>query len=322
MSWKDLSIRDKAAYIASSVASGNFNLNKIREDFNSNLEHFKNSDANFVQRLNDNDTRSIIGADGRPQTHRLGWEYEDNHAIIYPEVQDNNGVLEPGDLQSATERRDTVHTSVPFARYYTKNYKKDYPEFFNRFEDGGEKPKLKRVDIQEWFDTEGNRGRAVNIPAMEQLQDSLIARQWGLPQRLAIMATAAQEMDKNGAASRGVGGNGYLGLSFDRMPEEYLDDTPEGRGKQINYIFEDLLTTHPDNWLNGGSGGPTIMSGKDGYNQFWNSNNVWNATQILNKSYIRPRDRKDAWDNRASVAKAMQRHMKERGGILDYIKPF
>ena len=309
MAWKDLSIRDKAAYIASSVASGNFNLNRIKEDFNSNLEHFKNADANFVQRLNNNDTRSIIGSDGLPQTHRLGWEYEGNHAIIYPEVQDNSGVLEPGDLQSAIERRDTVHTSAPFARYYTKNYKKDYPEFFNKFEDGGKRPELKRVDIQEWFDTEGNRGRAVNIPAMEQLQDSLIARGWGMPQRLAIMATAAQEMDKNGAASRGVGGNGYLGYSESRMPVDLLDDTPQGRAKQINYLFNDLQTIHSDNWLDGGSGGPTIMSGKDGYDQFWNGNNVYETTRVLNKSNIRPAGRLDSWNNRASVAKAMQKHM-------------
>ena len=185
------------------------------------------------------------------------------------------------------------------------------------FGNGGkeEKPKLKRVDLQEWFDMEGNRNRPVNIPAMEQLQDSLIARNWGLPQRLAILATAAQEMDSKGAASRGVGGNGYLGLSEQRMPTSYLNDTPKGRAKQINFLFEDLLTTHPDNWLDGGTGGPKILNGKDGYQQFWDANNVWNATQVLNKSYIRPAGRLDSWNNRAGVAKAMQKHLKRFGGI-------
>ena len=193
-------------------------------------------------------------------------------------------------------------------------------EIRNKFDEGGNifsgkdknqpTQKLKRVDIQEWFDQEGNRGRAVNIPAMEQLQDSLIARRWGLPQRLAIMATAAQEMNENGAASRGVGGNGYLGYSSNRMPEEYLDDSPEGRGKQINFLFEDLLKIHSDNWLNGGSGGPKIMNGRDGYNQFWNGDNVYETTRVLNKSNIRPAGRLDAWNNRANVAKAMQKHLK------------
>ena len=176
--------------------------------------------------------------------------------------------------------------------------------------------KLKRVDIQEWFEQEGNRNRPVNVPAMEQMQDSLIARGWGLPQRLAVLATAAQEMDANGAASRGVGGNGYLGYSESRMPLTYLDDTPEGRGKQIHFLLDDLTTTHSDNWLDGGAGGPKIMNGKDGFNQFWNSDNVYEATRILNKSNIRPAGREAAWNNRAGVAKAMQKHLKAKGGLL------
>lgn len=220
MSWKDLSIRDKAAIIRQSVSNGVYNLGEIRNTFNNEENLFSGKDKNQPTQ------------------------------------------------------------------------------------------KLKRVDVQEWFDQEGNRNRPVNVPAMEQLQDSLIARRWGLPQRLAIMATAAQEMDENGAASRGVGGNGYLGLSFQRMPESYLDDTPKGRGNQIHYLFEDLLKTHSDNWLDGGSDGPTIMNGKDGYNQFWNNDNVYDATRILNKSYIRPAGRIDSWNNRAGVAKAMQKHLK------------
>lgn len=85
-------------------------------------------------------------------------------------------------------------------------------------------------------------------------------------------------MDEKGAASRGVGGNGYLGLSRQRMPESFLDDTPKGRGKQIHFLLEDLTKTHSDNWLDGGSGGPYIKSGEDGFKQFWESENVWDAT--------------------------------------------
>ena len=117
-------------------------------------------------------------------------------------------------------------------------------------------------------------------------------------------------MDRKGAASRGVGGNGYLGLSEQRMPTSYLDNTPEGRGKQIHFLLEDMLTTHSDNWLDGGSGGPTIKNGKDGFTKFWSSPNVYEAARIFNKSYIRPAGRLDAWNNRADVAKAMQKHLK------------
>ena len=54
-------------------------------------------------------------------------------------------------------------------------------------------------------------------------------------------------MDKKGAASKGVGGNGMLGYSSERMPTKYLDDTAEGRAKQIHFLIEDMLTTHSNN---------------------------------------------------------------------------
>lgn len=174
----------------------------------------------------------------------------------------------------------------------------------------------KRVDFKKYMKNYGNRGRYMDIEAMEQLQDSLIARKMGQPQRLAVLATAAQEMGQEGAASRGIGGNGYLGLSSQRMPEVYLDNTPAGRGKQIHYILNDLNTTHSDNWLDGGAGGPKIMSGKDGFKQFWNAKTTGDATRILNKSYIRPAKRKAAWDNRAQVAEDMEKELYGVGGNL------
>ena len=213
---------------------------------------------------------------------------------------------------SLKDKAEYIRSAVRNGIYNLGDIQKDYETNLQKFAEGGPKntqEELKKVDFQEWFDQEGNRDRAVNIPAMEQLQDSLIARRFNLPQRLAILGTAAQEMDQRGAATIGVGGRGYLGLSSQRMPDEYLDDTPKGRGKQIHFLMNDLLTTHSDNWLDGGTGGPTIRSGKDGYNQFWNSPSVWDATMILNKSYIRPRDRVPSWTNRANVAKAMQKHM-------------
>lgn len=152
----------------------------------------------------------------------------------------------------------------------------------------------------------------------------MIARNFDEPQRLAILGTSAQEMDERGAASVGIGGNGYLGLSELRMPIELLDDTPEGRGKQIHHILEDITHvytgTHPQagNWSDGGKGGPILMSGKEAYDKFWNATDPTEATIILNKSYIRPAGRIDAWKNRASVAEGMKLHLKKSGGILNY----
>ena len=49
----------------------------------------------------------------------------------------------------------------------------------------------KRVDFKKYMKNYGNRGRYMDIEAMEQLQDSLIARKMGQPQRLAVLGTAA-----------------------------------------------------------------------------------------------------------------------------------
>jgi hypothetical protein len=54
-------------------------------------------------------------------------------------------------------------------------------------------------------------------------------------------------MGKEGAASKGIGGNGYLGYSSQRMPVSYLSNTPEGRAKQIHFLLEDLTTKHSNN---------------------------------------------------------------------------
>lgn len=189
----------------------------------------------------------------------------------------------------------------------------------------------RKVNFEEYMADKtygGNRKRPMNISAMEQFQDSLIARGFAEPQRLAILGTAAQEMNERGAATVGVGGNGYLGLSSSRMPVELLDDSEEGRGKQINHVLEDLTHvytgTHPQagNWSDGGEGGPVLLTGKDAYNKFWNATSPKNAAIILNKGYIRPRDGVSAWNNRASVAEGMARHLYAKGGQLNYYKFF
>lgn len=157
-----------------------------------------------------------------------------------------------------------------------------------------------------------NRGRPINVAHMKQLQDSLLARQIPIPQRIAILATSAQESGKDGAASRGVGGNGLLGFSTARMPLSYLGSSPEAVGLQIKYMLDDIYNPNHPNWLDGGAGDPYVKDGEDGYNQFINAKTIEEAekaTKILNKSYIRPRDRETSWNNRAKVALNMLRFL-------------
>lgn len=164
----------------------------------------------------------------------------------------------------------------------------------------------RRVDMSKVTSFD-NLNRKVDAEAYSQLQDSLIARNYPFPQRMAILGTSMQE---GSPGSYGQGGGGYLGLSSKRMPKSYLGNTLEQRAKQITFVLDDLERTHSNNWLDGGSGGVKINSGKDGYNMFWNTNDVDSATQILNKSYVRPRDRQAAWNNRSKVAQTLSKKAK------------
>lgn len=166
----------------------------------------------------------------------------------------------------------------------------------------------KRVNISKITQQE-NRGRAVPVKALEQFQDSLIGRSYPYPQRLAILATSLQEVDHRGAASVGKGGNGLLGLSKERMPVTLLQDTPEGRGDQIQFLLNDLehiVGAPNNNWTSGNNQPPKVQSARDGFNKFWNASTPYDATIYLNKSYIRPAGNKDAWVNRADISTLLQ----------------
>lgn len=162
-----------------------------------------------------------------------------------------------------------------------------------------------KINLDKWFETYGNRDRAFNMEDLKVFQDSLIGRNYPLAQQAAILATSAQEMDNNGFGSFGVGGNGALGYSSARMPLSLVSSKPSIRAKQITYVLDDIEKIHPNNWHEGGTGGPYIRTGRDGYNKFWSATDPYYATLVFNKSLIRPDGREDAWKNRAEVAQNM-----------------
>lgn len=153
--WGQLSMRDKAALIDIYVKNGVTDIDSIRNDYERNREHFLKSDANFVQRLRNNDTMSVDLGGGNRGTHLMSYAEGDNDATIFPLLQESNGTLENhiGDenaWSSAVEKGDTVNVSKPFAEWYATNYKPDFSKFFekfnkNAFEDGGDKKDKKYV---------------------------------------------------------------------------------------------------------------------------------------------------------------------------------
>lgn len=113
------------------------------------------SNAEFMQRLRNNDFRAIHNADGSYSTHVLG--NADN--IVFPAIQDVNGVLEDyrnlpwyRALDKAIQNKDYIEFPTEGdARYFGEHYKKYFPEFFNHFGDnqyaeGGEIEKPKHWD--------------------------------------------------------------------------------------------------------------------------------------------------------------------------------
>lgn len=153
-----------------------------------------------------------------------------------------------------------------------------------------------------------NRNRTIPVDAMEQFQDSLTGRYYPYAQRLAILASSLQEVDERGAATEGVGGNGYLGLNTNRMSSEYLDDSVEGRAKQIKYILDDLETIKGfpnNNWTSGDNQSPYVKSAQEGFDLFWNANTPRDATIYLNKNYIRPKGKAESRNNRAVISEIL-----------------
>lgn len=145
--WGQLSMKDRADLIAIYSKHGYTSIDDIRKDYESNRSHFINSDANFVQRLRNNDTRSVKLEDGSEATHYMNLAEGDYQSTIYPSIQELDGTLVDrrdswlGGYREASDNKDTVNVSKPFGEYYSSRYKKDFQNFFEKFT-----PQTKTVD--------------------------------------------------------------------------------------------------------------------------------------------------------------------------------
>ena len=177
----------------------------------------------------------------------------------------------------------------------------------------------KRVDFSKIDPEKDNRKRGFSITDLNQFQDSLIARGYPEAQRLSLLATALDEAGPKGAASQGKGGNGYLGFSWNILPDREIitkATTPEGRGRQIKYIL-DKLETQGDPWLGGDSIPPYIKNSEDAYRRFWTASEPDSATLYLNKGFIRPKDPNDR-QHRAEVSRTLQ----QKARLNTFIGPY
>ena len=148
---------------------------------------------------------------------------------------------------------------------------------------------------------------------MEQLQDSLISRNYDEPQRLAFMSSVLHESGGNPKAVDATGKfQGIAQWGNDRFPGTW------NLGEQIHNLLETSENVKTPNWSDGGPGIPKTMTAKDAYNDFWNATTPYNATLYYNKGYVRPATEKMRI-NRAKEAENMAKYLKADGGI--HIKP-
>lgn len=115
------------------------------------LDKVEQSDANFVQRLNQFNRSTIPDwkVEGNVATHKMSWTGDPNGdtAIVYPEVQEINSQLYDftnpkykhnkwDALDSAIERGDTIMMTPKQAQQFTSSYKGFYPFSYEDGTDG------------------------------------------------------------------------------------------------------------------------------------------------------------------------------------------
>lgn len=127
------------------------------------IDIMNNSSPEFLERLRNNDKRSIKNSDGTYSTHVLG--SADN--IVFPQIQDVNGVLVDyrsmpweSAMRYAIKNNDYIEFPTEGdARYFAEHYKKYFPAFFenikasggNLFKGGGYIPSASiKKDISTW----------------------------------------------------------------------------------------------------------------------------------------------------------------------------
>lgn len=168
------------------------------------------------------------------------------------------------------------------------------------------KNRARRVDFSTYKPIH-NRG--FNPAYMEEIQDSLIARNYAEPQRVAILSNILHE---TGGDPTLIGPGGFRGIvqwGDDRYPNT------EKLNEQITELLNTSENVKTPNWSDGGGGNPIINTAKEAYNTFWNSKDPYEATLYYTKGYVRPKDYK-ARTNRAKEATNMARNLFDNGGYV------
>ena len=163
---------------------------------------------------------------------------------------------------------------------------------------------IKRLDIEGLKkDPEyKNYNWYINTDNIEALQDSLINRNAGFPQRLATLAMVISENGGN-TTPHGNGAHGLVGWRGDRAV-----NLPEDFGGQAHKLMVELFDNPTGkDWTHGGKG-TGVMTGKEMYQLFNSTPNVNQATNAIMKGYVRPEY--EEHQKRQKFVQLLKRYMK------------
>lgn len=186
------------------------------------------------------------------------------------------------------------------------NYADSLTKVFNSFKKGGiiKAQTGRRVDFQSYLNDPEYSKRKFLIKNMEILQDSLIARNYQEPQRLAILSAVGDETGGDPQAlSENKQFSGIIQWGAGRSPNS------SKLGEQIHQMLNEIEIPKSPYWSDGGGGLPKIPNLIDSYNSFWNSKSPSDAALYLNKGYVRPREESDRF-RRARQATIMKKYLK------------
>lgn len=134
------------------------------------------------------------------------------------------------------------------------------------------------------------------------LQDSLINRNAGLPQRIATLSMVIPESGGK-PDPHGNGAEGVVGWRGDRAI-----DLPKDFGGQAHKLMVELFENPAGkDWTHGGKG-TNVQTGKEMYNLFNNTQNTIQATNAIMKGYVRPETSEH--ERRRQFALLLKKHMK------------
>lgn len=182
-------------------------------------------------------------------------------------------------------------------------YARKGQRLIHKAQKGKDLVKLKKLDVaglKKDPEYKANFNWYMNPTNLNILQDSLIARGAGFPQRVAVLSQVIPESGGD-TKPHGNGAYGYVGWRGNRAKK--LPNTPEG---QAHVLMVDLFED-PSDWNHGGTG-TNVNSGKEMQQLFVTTPNTVQATKAFMKGYVRPpqEDR----NKRIQFVELLKRYMK------------